>query len=223
MNQIILIYSKPKKMKKKYQIYGTVKKQLLSILFISLLIFSTPFASISDTEADKEEKSEGIEQSISIQELKDHIYFLAFTAEEKGLYGSEYFLNNSPVSVENIVANINFDCIGRKGNYVSEGIEIFAQDADKSDIHEILENINNSQQNISIQYQLPTRLGNADHENFLEKNIPAFTFFDGGHPDLHQPGDDPEKIDYFLVRKVTLLGYKLLMKIANQAERVHIN
>jgi hypothetical protein len=37
------------------------------------------------------------------------VLFLATTAEEKGLRGADYFVNNPPVAMESIVANLNID------------------------------------------------------------------------------------------------------------------
>src|SRR5690606_17820118 len=41
------------------------------------------------------------------------ILFMLVTAEEKGLLGSEYYANNPIFPLENTVANINIDMIGR--------------------------------------------------------------------------------------------------------------
>ena len=41
------------------------------------------------------------------------IYFVAFGSEERGGLGSRYFIANSPVPLEKIVANLNFEMLGR--------------------------------------------------------------------------------------------------------------
>ena len=44
---------------------------------------------------------------------KRSLIFLTVSGEEKGLWGSDYFSNNPPVPVKQIVADINIDMIGR--------------------------------------------------------------------------------------------------------------
>ncbi|MFM7900933.1 MAG: M28 family peptidase, partial [Bacteroidota bacterium] len=45
--------------------------------------------------------------------LKRSVLFLLFTGEEKGLLGSTYFTENPPIPMEQTVANLNMDMIGR--------------------------------------------------------------------------------------------------------------
>ena len=47
------------------------------------------------------------------QNNKRGIIFVSFGAEEMGLLGSSYFIENSPIETENIVAMVNLDMIGR--------------------------------------------------------------------------------------------------------------
>jgi hypothetical protein len=57
--------------------------------------------------------------------------------------------------------------------------------------------------------------GGSDHMSFMGKDIPAFFFFSGVHPDLHKPGDDPEKIDYPKAAAVSRLAYLVTEKLGN--------
>src|SRR5207237_6796070 len=41
------------------------------------------------------------------------VYFVTFGSEERGGYGAQYFLAHPPVPLEHIVANLEFEMIGR--------------------------------------------------------------------------------------------------------------
>jgi Zn-dependent M28 family amino/carboxypeptidase len=53
---------------------------------------------------------------LSAQKLRRTIIFIAFSGEEEGLLGSNYYVNHPVVPVENTVAMINMDMIGRMKN-----------------------------------------------------------------------------------------------------------
>ncbi len=48
-------------------------------------------------------------RAIAAAPLKRSVLFIALTAEESGLLGSDYFVNNPTVAIESVVANINLD------------------------------------------------------------------------------------------------------------------
>ncbi|MGB9769004.1 MULTISPECIES: M28 family metallopeptidase [Dictyoglomus] len=47
-----------------------------------------------------------------------NLLFLVTNGEEKGLLGSEYFVDYPPIPMDNIVLNINFDCVGKGENLI---------------------------------------------------------------------------------------------------------
>jgi len=62
-------------------------------------------------------------------------------------------------------------------------------------------------------------LGNSDHFPFLVKQIPALFFFSKGHPDLHTPADDVEKLNLEKMEKVTRLVFQTSWITANTDNR----
>ena len=44
---------------------------------------------------------------------KRSMIFLLVSGEEKGLWGSEYFVENPPVPIDRVVAGLNVDMVGR--------------------------------------------------------------------------------------------------------------
>jgi Zn-dependent M28 family amino/carboxypeptidase len=59
----------------------------------------------------------------------------------------------------------------------------------------------------------------SDHFNYARKGIPNIFFFDGVHEDYHRPGDEPQKIDYDKMQKVTRTVYLTMWEVANLPTR----
>ena len=63
----------------------------------------------------------------------------------------------------------------------------------------------------------------SDHFNYAKKGIPIIFFFDGVHEDYHRPGDEPQKIDYDKMEKVSRTIYMLLWEVAGLKERPKVD
>ncbi len=155
------------------------------------------------------------------------ILFLHVTAEEYGLHGSRYYTNNPIVPLENTIANINIDMIGRRGkgketndNYVY----VIGSDRLSTDLHFLSESANKVV-GLELDYKYndlndPNRFYyRSDHYNFAKKGIPAIFYFDGVHDDYHKPSDTPDKIDFPLYTKRVKLAFATAWKLANADNR----
>tara|TARA_Y100000589_G_scaffold27325_1_gene22806 strand:+ start:14403 stop:16442 length:2040 start_codon:yes stop_codon:yes gene_type:complete len=111
------------------------------------------------------------------------IIFIGFDAEEAGLHGSKWFLDNCPVDHDSINCMINLDMMGRlRNNMVSISGTGTAVEFD-----EILPRyVEPSGLNARA---TPSGLGPSDHSNFYQRNIPVLFFFTGEHDDYHTPRD----------------------------------
>ncbi len=121
--------------------------------------------------------------------LKRNIIFLNFSGEELGLLGSNYFVNNSPVPLKNIVAMINMDMIGRLDS--TNQLTIFGTGT-SSNWKDLLNDKN--KYGLSLTFN-DDGYGPSDHSSFYSKEIPSLHFFTGTHADYHRPSDDTEKIN----------------------------
>jgi hypothetical protein len=159
---------------------------------------------------------------------KRSILFLHVTGEEHGLHGSRFYSENPLYPLENTIANINIDMIGRRGfgkedndNYVY----VIGSDRLSTDLHNISEAANDEFIQMELDYKYndlndPNRFYyRSDHYNFAKKGIPALFYFNGVHDDYHKPTDTPDKIDYPLLTKRTKLAFAVAWKLANAAER----
>lgn len=162
--------------------------------------------------------------------------FLTVVGEEKGLLGSEYYADISPVlPLTNTVADLNIDMVGRvddlhqnktpKDNY----IYVIGSDKLSSDLHRISENANMQYTQMELDYKYndpsdPERIYyRSDHYNFAKHKIPIIFYFNGLHADYHRPGDDVEKIDFNLAEKTARLVFYTAWEIANRDERLKVD
>lgn len=156
------------------------------------------------------------------------ILIMPVSGEEKGLLGSDYYAENPVFPLENTVANLNIDMIGRidpehkkDNNYVY----IIGSDKLSTDLHLINENANSTYTNLALDYTYndpndPNQFYyRSDHYNFAKNNIPVIFYFTGVHVDYHQPTDTPEKLDYSKVEKITRLVFYTAWDLANRDER----
>jgi len=163
---------------------------------------------------------------------KRSILFLHVTGEEKGLYGSSYYTENPVFPLENTIADLNIDMIGRideahdtedKRNY----IYLIGSDRLSLELHNISEAINKEYTQLDLDYTYnrkndPNRFFyRSDHFNFAKHSIPIIFYFNGVHDDYHQPSDTPDKIEYDLLAKRAQLVFYTAWEIANRSERIY--
>jgi peptidase M28-like protein len=150
---------------------------------------------------------------------KRSIIFLNVSGEEKGLWGSEYFSDHPAVPINNIVADLNIDMIGRnwKDTIVAIGKE-------HSDLGATLNRVGAAHPELNMQpiddiWPQENFYFRSDHYNFARKGVPILFFFSGTHPDYHQVSDSPDKIDAEKESRVARLILYLGVEVANSAER----
>ena len=163
---------------------------------------------------------------------KRSILFLHVTGEEHGLHGSRYYSDNPLYPLENTVANINIDMIGRRDTlHPNTNNYIYPIGADRlsSELHEINEAMNNKYTKMEFDYKYndrndPERIYyRSDHYNFAKKGIPALFYFNGVHEDYHMPTDTPDKIEYDALAKRAQLAFAVAWELANREERIKVD
>ena len=149
-----------------------------------------------------------LELSKMLKNIKTNrtIYFVAFGAEEMGLIGSKYFVNNQIISDKKIQIMINLDMVGRlKNNVVSiNGVET------AKNLKKLISDI--VQKNKIEATFSSDGFGPSDHSSFYIKDIPVLYFFTGAHNDYHTPNDDYEKINYLGLEKIENLVYSSIVE-----------
>jgi Zn-dependent M28 family amino/carboxypeptidase len=139
--------------------------------------------------------------------LNNNVLFIAFTGEEKGLWGSNYFAKNPTIDLESVNFMINMDMIGRLES--DRGLIINA--VGTSPVWKpTIEKLNKDRFNISTS---ESGVGPSDHTSFYLMDIPVLHFFTGAHEDYHKPGDDPEKVDYDGILDIKNFIQELIMEL----------
>jgi len=163
---------------------------------------------------------------------KRSILFLHLTAEEAGLHGSRFYVNNPIFPLENTVSNLNIDMIGRVDRYHEENpnyIYLIGADRLSKELHYLSEKVNNTFYNLELDYKYNDEHDSnryyyrSDHYNFASKGIPVIFYFNGEHTDYHKVTDTPDKINYPLLEKRTRLIFATAWQLANQENRLKVD
>lgn len=161
---------------------------------------------------------------------KRSVVFLHVTGEEVGLHGSRYYTENPIFPLENTVATLNIDMIGRVDdrhkndeNYIyligsdkiSTELDFIAKKANKLFTKLNLDYTYNAENDSNRYYY------RSDHYNFAVKGIPVIFFFNGEHEDYTKPTDTADKINYPLLAKRTQLIFATAWYLANSNKRLN--
>ena len=143
--------------------------------------------------------------------FKRSLVFVGFGAEEIGLFGSWYFVNRAFSQIENTVAMMNLDMLGRGGR--SQPLVAYTV-APHAELTELLALAADSP--LSVQPRIEgSDYFPSDHRNFHAKGIPSVLFTSGLHADYHSVRDRPVFLDYAEMEGRLLYMYAFLQHIAN--------
>ena len=115
--------------------------------------------------------------------------FMAFSGEEMGLLGSNYFTKNPTIDLTKANFMLNMDMVGR----LKQDSTLAVYGVGTSPILKQVVKANNSKFKI---IQKESGVGPSDHTSFYNSDIPVLHLFTGQHEDYHKPGDDTEKLNY---------------------------
>jgi len=131
---------------------------------------------------------------------------LFFSAEESGLIGSKYFVENTAPLLTDAAYMINMDMVGR----LREDRIQLSGTGTAAEWDAILEEPING---LSIKKD-PAGVGPSDHTSFYYKNMPVLHLFTGTHEDYHKPADDAEKINFKGMARLASLVYTITSRTA---------
>jgi len=142
-----------------------------------------------------------------------NLIFAAWTAEEKGLLGSTWFVRNFNFSKQTIELNINFDMISRSDPSDNEAkiISIGILKGDES-LKSMAKDCNSRLvKPFELDIWETTGPGGSDYVPFAMKKIPVMSFFSGFHDDYHSPRDIYAKADLDKMEAILKLVNKFIM------------
>ena len=143
------------------------------------------------------------------QQLKRSVLFVSFGAEEQGLLGSRYFVENPLVPLSQIKLMINMDMVGR----LNDQKHVYMGGAGTfPDGVNVMQNLGESLNLTPIVHA--GSVGGSDHVSFYRKGISVLGMHTGGHPQYHTPEDTIDLINIEGEKQVCEYIYKTIMKIA---------
>ena len=171
---------------------------------------------------------------------KRSVLFVWHCGEEKGLWGSEYFNKFPTVDIKKVIAQLNIDMIGRsrkpddtnpKNKELSGENEVYIIGSEmmSSTLGAVVKGTNTAYLGLTYDTRYddprdPNRFFfRSDHFNYAQNGIPITFWFDGVHEDYHQPGDEPQKIDYVKMEKVARTIFLTLWELTDIKERPKID
>ena len=128
---------------------------------------------------------------LSGKDQKNNYLMMAFSGEEKGLLGSNYFIKHPTVDLQKVNYMINMDMLGRLKP--DEPVLLINGTGTSSAWHTVIDTAGMMGLRIKI---TESGVGPSDQTSFYLDSIPAIHFFSGTHSDYHKPSDDEPLINY---------------------------
>ena len=150
-----------------------------------------------------------IAREIADREYPFTVRFIAFGAEELGLYGSYYYVDRlSDEEIDSTVAMLNFDALGSGPQTATMGtlslqrfVESYAEE-----------------QGIDTKMTFTFDWGSSDHAAFHEAGIDHIFFLGEDFSRIHTPDDRLEFVEAELLGNAAFLGMALLDMLAEEEE-----
>ena len=172
---------------------------------------------------------------------KRSVLFAAFNSEERGLLGAWAYAESPLVPLEQTVAVLNMDMIGRNEEVPDGGgggarfRGLPAQSAESNANSVTLLGFSRSPSltaaveranrafGLTLKKNYDNNVSNlirrSDHWPFIQHGVPGIWFHTGLHPDYHTIYDRPEKINYPKMEKIARLVHQVSWDLANGADR----
>ncbi|MEM7261610.1 MAG: M28 family peptidase [Planctomycetota bacterium] len=145
------------------------------------------------------------------------VVFLWVSAEEKGLLGSEWWVDHPTLPAgSTIVANVNMDMVGR-----NEPGKVSVCPSPKHDGFSTIGPLVAAScvlESFTPVYDADRYYRRTDSYNFAEKGIPSVFLFTGEHDDYHRQTDTIEKINFAKATSIARIAYHVGYALARAEE-----
>ncbi len=159
---------------------------------------------------------------------------VAFTAEEDGMLGSQWFVDNLPVPREAVTAMVNLDMIGRRG--FANMRDVYRGDAEPDPkyagayfsaaspkLRDVLRAASDYV-DLNVELQPVNSFSHfGDAGPFHEAQVPTVHLFSGFHNDYHTPNDTIDKLDFEKMSLMVDLADALLVNLSHESDRIDFN
>lgn len=145
------------------------------------------------------------------QTSSNNYLFIAFSGEEMGLLGSNYFVKNPTIDTKKVSYMLNMDMVGR----LNEENTVAVHGVGTSPIFKQVLFANKDSLNIA---EHESGIGPSDHTSFYLADIPVLHFFTGQHEDYHKPSDDSEKLNYEGMELISNYIYNIITDLDDNGQ-----
>jgi len=122
--------------------------------------------------------------------------FIAFSGEEIGLLGSNYYVKNPTIDTKKVNYMFNMDMVGRLNE--ERAMAVYGVGTSPKFSQALF--ANNKDFKLT---EKESGVGPSDHTSFYLADMPVLHFFTGQHEDYHRPGDDVEKVNFEGMEDIT--------------------
>ncbi len=167
------------------------------------------------------------------------VMFAAWNSEERGLLGAWAYTMRPVLPLDDTVAVLNMDMIGRNeevpigGGGRFRGLEVQTAESNANAINilgttfsdDMKQLVQSANENIGLELKMrydnntSNLMRRSDQWPFLQNGVPALFFHTGLHPDYHTPNDRPERINYSKMEKIVRLVHQMSWDLAQQDPR----
>lgn len=137
--------------------------------------------------------------------------FMAFSGEEMGLLGSNYFVKHPTFDIKTANYMINMDMVGRlKADSTMAVYGVGTSPRLKQTLHAV-----------NTRFKLienESGVGPSDHTSFYLNDIPVLHFFTGQHEDYHKPSDDSDKLNYEGMQAISDYIFDVITELNNSGK-----
>lgn len=145
------------------------------------------------------------------------IILALWSAEEEGLLGSKYFVENLTYPLENLRLNVNFDMISR---YMSDSepkkVSMIYTESFPAFRTITEENITRYGIDLNVDFQ-PSKdpPGGSDHRSFVAAGVPIMRFKPGHREEYHTPADEAGTVNWDIMEKIIKISFANIWFLAN--------
>jgi hypothetical protein len=145
------------------------------------------------------------------------IIIALWTAEEEGLLGSRYYVQNLPYPLKNLKLNVNFDMISR---YIQDDepkkVTMTYTSSCPGFKDLTIKNLKKYGIDLKVDYQpSDDPPGGTDHRSFVAAGIPIMRFKPGHREEYHTPGDELNTVNWDIMEKIIKISFTNVWELAN--------
>ncbi len=150
------------------------------------------------------------------------LVFIAFSGEELGLFGSDYYVKHPLYPLKETASMFNLDMVGRlrtdkttgKAKLLTEG------SGTAKPFRELLDKLGKKYDFKMV--NKPSGFGPSDHASFCGRDVPVLFVWTDYHEDYHRPTDTADKINVEGMRRVADLSQEAIAELTRMDKPAYI-